>query len=150
MAPVIILWKIRISGGIFYNKDFYMKKYVVDDIKENFLGNAVLLKRGRGFVYRQVFPLYFTDGMRRGDVVCGLGAKDFIIPTAWVYRGRLDLTIEPVSEYRIKNFISDRFGFCDGIYFRYALARALWGRGITPTMNSTNNLRLFLHSNKTR
>ena len=56
MAPVIILWKIRISGGIFYNKDFYMKKYVVDDIKENFLGNAVLLKRGRGFVYRQVFP----------------------------------------------------------------------------------------------
>ena len=36
------------------------------------------------------------------------------------------------------------FDFDDGLFFRYALFRALWARGIMPTLSGANNLRLFL------
>lgn len=127
-----------------------MEKYIVDNIKINDFGANVILTRKKGGVHKQHFPVNFVSGMRNGDIVSGLGVKDFIIPTAWVYRGRLHLTVKPVSEYRIKNFISDMFGFGDGVYFRYALARALIGRGIKPTFNGANNLRLFLYTDKVR
>lgn len=127
-----------------------MEKYIVDNIKINDFGANVVLTRKNGGVHKQHFPVNFVAGMHNGDIVRGLGKNDYIIPPAWVYRGRLHLTVKPVSEYRIKNFISDKFGFGDGMYFRYALARALIGRGIKPTFSDANNLRLFLYTDKVR
>lgn len=127
-----------------------MEKYIVDNIKINDFGANVVLTRKNGGVHKQYFPVNFVAGMQNGDIVRGLGQNDYIIPPAWVYRGRLHLTVKPVSEYRIKNFISDKFGFGDGMYFRYALARALIGRGIMPTFSDANNLRLFLYADKVR
>lgn len=122
-----------------------MRKYVVDNIYDNGAYASVVMRSNSTF-RKQLFTSDFVDGMKIGDKLLGLGNDDNLMPVAWVYRNRLHLVIEPISDYRIHNFVTEQFSLVDGMYFRYALMRTLSARGIAPTVSVTNNLRMFLNN----
>lgn len=137
-----------------------MEKYIVYDIDNHDLWSNVLLKNKHGFIERHVFMSDFINGNKTkkgvitprvagavnvGDKMYSLGrSQPFVLPAVWVCRGRLSFCIQPVSDYAIKEFVYKYFDAEDRFLFRIALFRALIGRGITPTLSTESNLRLFL------
>lgn len=118
-----------------------MQKYVITDVKDNGLFACVTMQNNK-CINNHIFTSGFANGMRTGDRVFALGKYD--MPIVWTYRDRIKFAIEPISDYRIRNFVSDNMDLMDGIYFRYVLMRALARRGIMPSIFVSNNLRMFL------
>ena len=121
-----------------------MDRYRISFIKYYDLGANLFLEQKGQVVRNQIVPLDFSDGVRPGNVIYALGCRDTMMTAAWVCRDRLYLTLVPISDYRLKHFISQNFDFDDGLFFFFFLFRALWARGIMPTLSGANNLRLFL------
>ena len=105
-----------------------MQRYTVDDVRDNGLFASVTM-HNHGYKGHQTFPSDFVRGMKKGDRLVGVGQS---------------LPVEPVSDYGIRTFVTEKLGMMDGIHFRWVLCRALLKCGIMPTMSISNNLRLYL------
>ena len=153
MAPLLFCGKrlVLVVFCVLQGFKTSMKKFVVDYIKNNDFYSSLLLCNGK-MAYNQTVPSSFARGIACGDIVRGLGRSDVSFPVACMYRNRLCLVIEPCNDYAVRNFTKEYFSFTDGLYFQYAVARALAARGVRPTLNAVDNLRMFLNSmnNKAR
>ena len=117
-----------------------MQRYTVDDVRDNGLFASVTM-HNHGYMGHQTFPSDFVRGMKKGDRLVGIGQS---LTVVWTYHDRIHMLIEPVSDYGIRTFVTEKLGMRDGIHFRWVLCRALLKCGIMPTMSVSNNLRLYL------
>ena len=102
-----------------------MQRYTVDDVRDNGLFASVTM-HNHGYKGHQTFPSDFVRGMKKGDRLVGIGQS---LPVVWTYHDRIHMLIEPVSDYGIRTFVTEKLGMMDGIM---------------PTMSVSNNLRLYL------
>lgn len=121
-----------------------MKKYKIYNIKQNADGARVWMRASDKSETSLFVPDCFADGMKIGDKVRAFG-KIPNMYVAWSYRNRVILSVKPLSDYAVQNFVANYMDGRDKMYFQYILVRALSARGITPSFRVSENLRLFLH-----
>ena len=126
-----------------------MKKYKIYNIKQNADGARVWMRASDKSETSLFAPDYFADGMKIGDKVRAFG-KIPNMYVAWSYRNRVILSVKPLSDYAVQNFVANYMDGRDKMYFQYILVRTLSARGITPSFRVSENLRLFLHDRISR
>lgn len=119
-----------------------MQKYTVKNKKSSHGVFYVLLNAKNNETTIESFPYRFAVDMNLGDCVRSLGHGDFV--RAWTTGDKLFLPLEPVVDWRLRYYVHNNFDCIDGLYFRYALARALAARKIMPSLSTTRNLAMFL------
>ena len=93
-----------------------MQRYIVDDVRDNGLFASVTMHHNHGYTGHQTFPSDFVRGMKKGDRLVGIGQS---LTVAWTYRDRIHMLMEPVSDYGIRTFVTEKLGMMDGIHFRW-------------------------------